>query len=60
MPRQNKLGMLLVLPIVIFLWFVGWSLFWAGSMAESVKPEPVSDQNGLYFTVLIPEEKLAR
>jgi hypothetical protein len=49
-----------MLPLVIFLWFVGWSLFWAGSMTESVKPEKASDQNGLSFTVPIPEEKLVR
>lgn len=58
MPRLNRLGIVLTLPIVIFLWFVGWSLFWTGSMTRPVKPATVSHQNGLGLEVLITENTL--
>ncbi|MEM2108012.1 MAG: hypothetical protein QXL10_01860 [Candidatus Bathyarchaeia archaeon] len=48
----------LMLPIVVFLWFIGWSLYWIGS-GEDAKPRKMLDQNGLTFTVQMPEEKYA-
>jgi hypothetical protein len=48
-----------MLPIVIFIWFIGWSLYWTGSRKESAKPKEISDQKELTFTVLMPEQKYA-
>jgi len=47
-----------MLPIVVFLWFIGWSLYWIGSR-EDAKPRKMPDQNELTFTVQMPEEKYA-
>ena len=30
----------LLLPAFIFLWIVGWSLYWIGHQKESRKPQP--------------------
>jgi hypothetical protein len=47
-----------MLPIIIFIWFIGWSLYWIGSR-ENAKPRKTSDQNELTFTLQMPEEKYA-
>jgi hypothetical protein len=47
-----------MLPIVVFMWFIGWSLYCIGSRADA-KPRKASDQNELTFTVQMPEEKYA-
>jgi len=47
-----------MLPIVIFMWLIGWSLYCIGSR-EDAKPRKTSNQNELTFTVPIPEEKYA-
>jgi hypothetical protein len=49
-----------MLPIVIFIWFVGWSLYWIGSRGKVVKPRKIIDRKELTFTVLIPEKKYAK
>jgi len=28
---HNRVAMLVILPITIFLWLIGWTLFWMGS-----------------------------
>jgi hypothetical protein len=59
MPRRNRVALLLILPIVIFMWLIGWSLYWIGSRGESAKPRKITDHKELTFTVLMPEEKYA-
>ena len=57
MPKLNRaVLLLLMLPIVIFIWFIGWSLYWIGSTREVNKPRKI-DQKELTFTVQMPEEK---
>jgi hypothetical protein len=46
------------MPIVFFMWFIGWSLYWIGSR-EDAKSRKTSGQNELTFTVQIPAEKYA-
>jgi hypothetical protein len=60
MPRRNRVALLLILPIVIFIWFIGWSLYWIGSRGKVGKPRKIIDRKELTFTVLIPEEKYAK
>ena len=31
MKKRNRIALLLVFPVAIFIWFVGWSLYWIGS-----------------------------
>jgi uncharacterized membrane protein len=60
MPRLNKVGILITLPIAIFLWFVGWILFWIGSTTRPVNPIKVSGKKTVSFEVLVPEKTLAK
>jgi hypothetical protein len=46
------------MPIIVFMWLIGWSLYCIGS-GEDAKPRKTSNQNELAFTVQIPEEKYA-
>jgi hypothetical protein len=47
-----------MLPIVVLLWLVGWSLYWTGRKKQVVNPEEkMSDTKELTFTVLTPEQK---
>ena len=59
MPKRNRAALLLVLPIAVFLWFIGWSVYWVGSRVKASKPERMH-ANGLTFTVLMPEQKYAK
>ncbi|MCW4044737.1 MAG: hypothetical protein NWE94_04375 [Candidatus Bathyarchaeota archaeon] len=57
MRKRNIVSLLLILPIAIFIWFVGWNLCWIcdGKTAPARKIR----NNGLTFTVLVPEQKYA-
>jgi hypothetical protein len=59
MRQRNRIALFLILPIVIFIWFIGWSLYCTGSRKESAKQKEISDQKELTFTVLLPEQKYA-
>jgi len=38
--KRNKAIIIVLLPAIIFLWMVGWSLYWIGHQKESRKPRP--------------------
>ncbi|MCJ7559376.1 hypothetical protein MUO79_01995 [Candidatus Bathyarchaeota archaeon] len=59
MRKRNRGILFLMLPLVVFFWFFGWSLYWIGSKKEVVKPRQKSDYKELTFTVLVPEQKYA-
>jgi hypothetical protein len=45
------------MPIGVFLWCIGWSLFWIGSKRESTIPKPkLSVQEELIIFVPTPEQ----
>ena len=58
MRKRSRVALLLVLPIAVFIWFIGWSLYWAGSKRKTATPskKPLND---LTFAVLTPEQKYA-
>ena len=58
MRKRNRVIMFLLMPIVVFIWFIGWSLYWIGSK-EHAKPRKIPDQNELTFAVQMSEEKYA-
>ena len=37
--KRNKAIIALLLPAIIFLWIVGWSLYWIGYQKEPQKPQ---------------------
>jgi hypothetical protein len=47
------------MPIAIFFWFIGWSLYWAGAKKLQIKQKPAHTQTALTFTVIMPEQKYA-
>jgi hypothetical protein len=57
MPKRNKAIAIIMMPLAIFLWVIGWSLFQAGSKKEprrqQVEP-PIKKE--LTFIVQIPEQ----
>jgi len=58
MRKRNRVTLFLLIPIVVFIWFIGWSLYWIGSR-EDAKPRKMPEQNELAFAVQMPEEKYA-
>jgi hypothetical protein len=59
MRKRNKVALLLLLPIAVFIWFIGWSLYWMDSKRKTATPSK-KPLNGLTFAVLTPEQKYAR
>jgi hypothetical protein len=59
MRKRNRIVLFLLLPLVVFIGFIGWSLCWIGSRGKMAKPMKMSDQNELTFNVQIAEEKYA-
>jgi hypothetical protein len=49
-----------MLPIAVFLWFVGWSLYWTGLRKKRAhaKPTKIPDASELTFRVLVPEKEI--
>lgn len=39
---HNKAVTLALLPVMMFLWLLGWSLFWIGSQNKPQKPKPAA------------------
>jgi len=58
MRKRNRGILFLMLPLVVFFWFFGWSLYWTGRKKQVIKPkERMSDRKELTFAVLTPEQK---
>jgi len=58
MRKRNRVALLLVLPIAVFIWFIGWSLYLIGFRGKAAPPS-TKPLNDLTFTVLMPEQKYA-
>ena len=59
MPRRNRALTIMVIPSAIFLWLVGWCLYWIGSSKKEScrrKAEPL-DQTELTFIVQMPDQQ---
>ena len=55
--RRRLLGLLMV-PIGVLVWCVGWSLVWIGGTKEKLKPKLAEQKRNLAFSMLLPEPKL--
>jgi len=58
MPKRKRALMLLAMPLAVFLWFIGWALYWVGAKKEKLKTEPVKKKESVTLTVLLPEDKI--
>jgi len=45
-----------LLPIIIFLWLVGWSLFWVGSQNRSLRTQAKTDKYMISVADMMMEE----
>lgn len=59
MPKRSRIVVFVMLPVAVFLWFVGWSFYWIGGKKEEAKPKKIAEANDLTFTVLFPEDRLS-
>ena len=59
MPRSNTAFSILVLPVAVLFWSIGWFLYWICSRKELGRLEQRSTSNELEFFVLASEEKQA-
>jgi hypothetical protein len=60
MPKRNRLASFLLMPIAVFIWFVGWILCCVGSKHEATISKPkLSVQKGPEVFVPTLEQKYA-
>ena len=52
--KRNKAIIVLLLPVIIFLWIVGWSLYCIGHQKEPQKAKPPSSTKEEDHVHLIP------
>jgi len=57
--RRNRVVMVLLLPVVAILWFLGWSFYWMDYMNQLGKSAKSNCHEDVTFTVLMPEQKHA-
>ena len=55
--KYRGIVMVMFLPIVIFLWMIGWSLFWIGSENEQLRTRAIADNDGLSLIGIQYEEE---
>jgi hypothetical protein len=48
MRRHNRATMLLLLPLIIAVWLIGWSLYWIGSARERKQHWNITVEPELY------------
>jgi hypothetical protein len=64
MPKKSRAVLSLVLPMAIFLWFIGWSLVMLGSKMEIKRKTAIlhpksSPEKDVIFIMPVPEQKIA-
>ena len=56
--RKRKARIFLLMPLAVFLWYIGWSLCWIGSQGKTTKPKlKMSIQKELIIYVPTPEQE---
>jgi len=55
--KRSKL-LLLALPIIVFIFFMGWSMYWIGDQKRpKAKTRKAAKDDGVTFLPVVPEEK---
>jgi Tfp pilus assembly protein PilO len=60
MRKQSRVALFLMMPLAVFFWILGWSLYWIGSNKKLTELEKRNSSKDLAFTVLMPEAKYAK
>ena len=58
MRKRKRIYVLLAMPVAVFLWLIGWSLYWIGARKEKSKPEPVKHKENVTLGMLLAEDKI--
>jgi flagellar basal body-associated protein FliL len=59
MRKRNRAIVLLLLPIAVFLWLIGWSFLWIGSKEKSKTPKRAPEPQATSMMIMVPEEECA-
>ena len=55
---RNRLIKVLLLPVVVFVWMVGWAMMWAGTLKEEeTRPETVKKEGLIKIMPMMPDEQ---
>jgi flagellar basal body-associated protein FliL len=52
---RNRAVILILMPITIFLWLIGWALFWTGSKNQPPTPKPTTETHATITTTILLE-----
>jgi len=56
--RRRGLFGLLMVPVGVLVWCIGWSILWIGEAKEKLRLKVVKENGNPTFSVLLPEPKL--
>jgi hypothetical protein len=60
MLKRNRTTSILLLPLAVLLWFMGWGIYWAGWKKEQTRNKPrLAVQRELVMFVPNPEQQYA-
>jgi CHASE3 domain sensor protein len=57
---RNRSILFLAMPVVVFFWFFGWSLYWIASRKQNAKLVERKRQEDLTFDILTHEPQYAK
>jgi hypothetical protein len=50
--RRNRLATILLLPVFVIAWFIGWSLYWAGSRKDREQTKASTKHQEEHITLI--------
>jgi len=53
---RNRVVVITLLPVIIFLWIIGWSLFWIGSQNKSQENRAAAERDRISMTIEMYQE----
>jgi flagellar basal body-associated protein FliL len=56
MRRRKRAVIAVLLPVVIFLWIVGWSLYWMSLQKTREKAEPARSKDSVSIKAIVLED----
>jgi len=58
MRKNKRIFAMLALPIVVFVWCIGWGFYWMGQANEKSTPKPVNKTENVTFTFILSKPKI--